>query len=70
MEYVLGRTEISVCKWFWCASIQRISDAEAAKLIHKAYDHGINLFDTANFYTDSGIRSVLRLPRWIETRPF
>lgn len=55
MEYVLlGRTGISVCKCgFGALPIQRISDAEAVKLIHKAYDHGINLFDTANFYTDS-----------------
>ena len=50
----LGRTGLNVCKnGFGALPIQRISCEEAAKLIVKAYQNGVELFDTANFYTDS-----------------
>ncbi len=50
----LGRTGLNVCKnGFGALPIQRISCDEAAKLIVKAYQNGIDMFDTANFYTDS-----------------
>ena len=50
----LGRTGLNVCKnGFGALPIQRISCEEAAKLIVKAYQNGIDMFDTANFYTDS-----------------
>ena len=50
----LGRTELYVTKTaFGALPIQRISKADAVKLVRRAYDSGINYFDTANAYTDS-----------------
>lgn len=50
----LGRTGITVNKnGFGALPIQRISDTDAARLLRKAYDNGINFFDTARSYTDS-----------------
>ena len=50
----LGRTNITVNKnGFGALPIQRISKEDAAHLLRKAYDGGINYFDTARFYTDS-----------------
>ena len=50
----LGSTGITVNKnGFGALPIQRISKEEAAKLLRKAYDNGINLFDTARAYSDS-----------------
>ena len=44
----LGRTGITVSKnGFGALPIQRITRDEAAKLLRKAYDGGITLFDTA-----------------------
>jgi len=55
MAYVtLGSTGITVEKnAFGALPIQRISDEEAVKLLRKAYEHGVNFYDTARFYTDS-----------------
>ena len=55
METVtLGSTGITVNKnGFGALPIQRISTEDAAALARKAYDAGINYFDTANAYTDS-----------------
>ena len=55
MDYVtLGRTEIKVCKnGFGALPIQRISFDSAKEILLHAYNSGINLFDTARFYTDS-----------------
>ena len=55
MEKVrLGRTELMVTKTaFGALPIQRISKADAVKLVRRAYEAGINYFDTANMYTDS-----------------
>ena len=50
----LGRTNIAVSKnGFGALPIQRISKEDAAHLLRKAYEGGINYFDTARFYTDS-----------------
>ena len=50
----LGRTELYVTKTaFGALPIQRISRADAVKLVRRAYEGGINYFDTANAYTDS-----------------
>ena len=55
MEKVrLGKTGLMVTKTsFGALPIQRISKADAVKLARKAYENGINYFDTANAYTDS-----------------
>jgi len=50
----LGRTELSVAEnGFGALPIQRISRDDAAALLRRAYDSGINFYDTARFYTDS-----------------
>jgi len=50
----LGRTELMVTRTsFGALPIQRVSFEEAKKLLVKAYDNGINFFDTARAYTDS-----------------
>lgn len=51
---ILGRTEIEVCKnGFGALPIQRIQKKDAIYLLHKAYDRGMNYFDTARAYSDS-----------------
>lgn len=50
----LGRTELLVTKVsFGALPIQRIPKNDAVKLLRRAYEGGINYFDTANMYTDS-----------------
>lgn len=50
----LGKIKIIVNKnGFGALPIQRVSKEEAAKILRKAYDNGIRLFDTARAYTDS-----------------
>ena len=50
----LGSTKITVNKnGFGALPIQRIGEADAEKLLRKAYENGIDFFDTARFYTDS-----------------
>ena len=50
----LGKTGITVPQnAFGALPIQRISKADAVKLVRRAFDNGINYFDTANAYTDS-----------------
>jgi aryl-alcohol dehydrogenase-like predicted oxidoreductase len=55
METVrLGKTELVVSKnGFGALPIQRVGKDEARKILRKAYEGGINYFDTARFYTDS-----------------
>jgi len=51
---LLGSTGIEIEKnGFGALPIQRITRDEAAHLLRKAYDGGINYFDTARAYTDS-----------------
>ncbi|MBQ9460099.1 MAG: aldo/keto reductase [Oscillospiraceae bacterium] len=50
----LGSTGIEIEKnGFGALPIQRISREEAARLLRKAFDGGINYFDTARAYSDS-----------------
>ncbi len=50
----LGRTELVVSKnGFGALPIQRTEREEACRILRKAYEGGINYFDTARFYTDS-----------------
>lgn len=50
----LGKTDIIVSKnGFGALPVQRASLDEAIKILRKAYEGGINYFDTARFYTDS-----------------
>ena len=50
----LGRTNLMVTRSsFGALPIQRVSFEEAKMLLLKAYDNGINFFDTARAYSDS-----------------
>ena len=50
----LGRTEIKVEKnGFGALPIQRVDMDTAKQILRKAYENGIEFFDTARFYTDS-----------------
>ena len=50
----LGRTGLMVSRTsFGALPIQRISHAESTRLLRRAYEAGVNYFDTANAYTDS-----------------
>ncbi len=53
-QITFGKTGLVLEKnGFGCLPIQRISETEAVKLLHKACDGGINFFDTARAYSDS-----------------
>lgn len=50
----LGKTNLYVTKnGFGALPVQRVGMDEACKILKKAYDGGINYFDTARMYTDS-----------------
>ena len=50
----LGRTGLVVSKnGFGALPIQRVPMEEAVRILRKAYDNGINYFDTAHVYSDS-----------------
>lgn len=50
----LGRTGLTVSKnGFGALPVQRVTPEEAASLLRRAYEGGINYFDTARAYTDS-----------------
>lgn len=50
----LGKTDLWVTKTsFGALPIQRIGHTESQRLLRRAYEAGINYFDTANAYTDS-----------------
>jgi len=50
----LGRTGLMVSRsGFGALPIQRISFEETKEILRKAYESGINFFDTARAYTDS-----------------
>ena len=58
----LGRSELLVgMTSMGCLPIQRPGDEEAARILRRAYDGGINFFDTANAYTDSEHKMGLAL---------
>lgn len=53
-KIMLGSTGIEIEKnGFGCLPIQRVSREEAARLLRRAADGGINYFDTARAYSDS-----------------
>jgi len=57
IKVTLGKTGITVNKnGFGALPIQRISEEDAVKLIRKAYDAGINFYDTARYYSDSEVK--------------
>lgn len=50
----LGRTELMVSRsGFGAIPIQRLDREDARRLLRKAYESGINFFDTSRSYTDS-----------------
>ena len=50
----LGKTGLMVTKTaFGALPVQRVSRDDAVRLLRRAFDAGINYFDTANAYTDS-----------------
>lgn len=55
MEMIrLGRTELMVTKnGFGALPVQRVDIETASVILRKAYDNGINYFDTARAYSDS-----------------
>ena len=55
MEMIrLGRTELLVTKnGFGALPVQRVDKDGAVKILRRAYEGGINYFDTARMYTDS-----------------
>ncbi len=58
----LGRTELMVTDVsFGALPVQRVPTEDAVKLIRRAYEGGINYFDTANMYTDSEYKLGLAL---------
>ena len=63
VNVTLGRTGITVQKnGFGALPIQRISKEDAACLLRKAVDGGINYFDTARAYSDSEEKVGAALP--------
>ena len=53
----IGNTGLKVNKnGFGALPIQRVTLKEAVYLLHKAYDNGIDFYDTARFYTDSEVK--------------
>ena len=55
MEFIrLGKTELVVNKnGFGALPVQRVAQEDACRLLRKAFDGGINYFDTARAYSDS-----------------
>ena len=50
----LGKTNLEVNKnGFGALPIQRRNENDSIEILKKAYDNGINFYDTARFYTDS-----------------
>lgn len=53
-KVVLGKTNLNVTKVsFGALPLQRTSKEDAVKILHHAYNSGINFYDTARSYTDS-----------------
>ena len=61
-QIIFGRTGLNVSRTgFGCIPIQRITFDESTKLLRRAYENGVNLFDTATCYTTSQERIGLAL---------
>ena len=53
-KVTLGRTGITVNEVaMGCLPIQRVTKDEAVRILRRAYDGGVQFFDTAHVYTDS-----------------
>ena len=53
-KIILGKTNLMVSRSsFGALPVQRVSFEETKKILRKAYDNGINFFDTARAYSDS-----------------
>lgn len=53
-KFRLGKTDLMITRCgFGALPIQRTEMSEAKKILRKAYDSGINFFDTANAYSNS-----------------
>jgi len=53
----LGKTELKVNRnGFGALPVQRVPEAGAVRLLHKAFNGGITFFDTARLYSDSEIK--------------
>jgi aryl-alcohol dehydrogenase-like predicted oxidoreductase len=53
-KMILGKTGLTVCRsGFGALPIQRVPASEAVDLLRRAFDNGINFFDTARMYSDS-----------------
>ncbi|MFI3226979.1 MAG: aldo/keto reductase [Clostridia bacterium] len=53
-KILLGRTNIeATCQSFGALPIQRTEQSEVIKILQRAYDGGINFYDTARVYGDS-----------------
>lgn len=53
-KILLGKTGIeATCQAFGALPIQRTEEAEAIRILQRAYDGGINFFDTARAYSNS-----------------
>lgn len=53
-KVLLGRTKIeATCQSFGALPIQRTHEDEAVKILQRAYDGGINFYDTARAYSNS-----------------
>lgn len=51
---LLGKTGLTVNKnGFGALPVQRVGTAEAVSILRRAFDHGIDFYDTARWYTDS-----------------
>ena len=61
----LGRTNLMVSRSsFGALPIQRVSLDEAKYLLRKAYENGINFFDTARAYSDSEEKIAMHYPMY------
>lgn len=70
-QITFGKTGLVLEKnGFGCLPIQRISEQDAVYLLHKAYDGGINFYDTARAYSDSEQKVGAGVLRACEIRSF
>ena len=59
-KFRLGKTELMVEKQgFGCLPIQRCTKEEAAALLRRAVDGGMNYFDSARGYSDRRRKSAM-----------
>jgi len=60
-KIILGNTGLEVTRvGFGVLPIQRVSMEDAKRILIRAYESGVNFFDTARAYTDSEEKSEMR----------